>query len=225
MASYKDITGTRSGLIVAVSFHSMVPNGKTKTALWTCECDCGRAALKKGYQITAGMIRSCGCLHERGNPHRKVKHGHGRRYAQSPEYIAWNAMKNRCYNASHKDYGRYGGRGISVCDRWRSDFRSFLEDMGFKPSPEHTIDRVDNDGDYEPGNCRWATQDEQVNNRSVSVTIEGLTLREIAAAAGLTYACIHGRYYNGARTIADLTVPPNENHLWDSNGRAKDSRP
>lgn len=214
MPSFKDITGTRSGKLRVVSFHSMVPHGPRRTALWTCQCDCGTTLQKKGYLITAGMVASCGCI---GTGH--VKHGHARKGLTSPEYNSWAGIKNRCTHPSHKDYPHYGGRGIDMCNRWRESFEAFLQDMGRRPGPGYTIDRIDNDGHYEPGNCRWADHAEQVSNRSISVKIDGKTLRQIAADSGLSYSLVHGRYYSGARTVADLTAPPNPNHLWRNNGR------
>ena len=91
----------------------------------------------------------------------RVLHGH----AGKPEYIAWCAMRKRCSNPGHPAYKHYGARGISVCDRWESDFPAFLADMGERTSPKHSLDRIDNDGNYEPGNCRWATKAEQMANR------------------------------------------------------------
>lgn len=96
------------------------------------------------------------------------RHGHAARnpLARSPEYRAWDAMKSRCYNPKARGYAGYGGRGIAVCDRWRYSFENFLADMGERPSPEHSLDRIDNDGNYEPGNVRWATRSEQQRNRT-----------------------------------------------------------
>ena len=97
---------------------------------------------------------------------------------KTPEYDAWDGMKQRCFNPNHKRYSDWGGRGITVCDRWKNSFENFLADMGSKPTAKHSIDRIDNDGDYCPGNCRWATKAEQENNKRNNrlITIEDVTL-------------------------------------------------
>ena len=101
------------------------------------------------------------------NKKKQVKHGHSRRGRVSSEYMAWRAMRQRCQNPNNDRYHRYGSRGIKVCERWQS-FQNFLTDMGEKPSTDLTLERMDNDGNYEPGNCKWATQKEQAGNRQAS---------------------------------------------------------
>jgi len=97
---------------------------------------------------------------------------------KTPEYRSWGNMKNRCFNPNEKRYSDYGGRGITVCDRWKNSFENFLADMGLKPTPKHSLDRIDNDGDYQKDNCKWSTHVEQQNNRSSNrfITIEDVTL-------------------------------------------------
>jgi len=125
-----------------------------------------------------GKTRSCGCRIIQvltANGYAMRQHGESKSVgrAASPEYRTWDGMKERCRNPNHKAYANYGGRGISVCERWL-DFESFLLDMGRRPSPTHSIDRINNDGNYEPGNCRWATRDEQ--NRNQRRRTKGLSL-------------------------------------------------
>lgn len=140
---------------------------------------------------------------------------HGR--TKTPLWRAYFAMKGRCYQTIHKDYPNYGGRGIVVCDRWlfgagdKTGIELFMEDMGERPTAEHTLDRINTNGNYEPSNCRWATRQEQVNNRRCTIWVEGFTLRDIADANGLQFGCVKGRYYQeGARTVAQLGRPSRE---------------
>jgi len=129
---------------------------------WHCLCDCGKSTIASTGSLRSGHPKSCGCASLEVN----VKHGYGRRgERRTPEYGTWQGMLNRCRNPKCKSYSYYGGRGITVCDRWRESFQAFLEDMGSKPSPTHSIDRIDNEGNYEPGNCRWATKAEQNRNQ------------------------------------------------------------
>lgn len=123
----------------------------------------------------------------------RTKHGYSRKGKVAPEWTAWSSMRNRCFNKKHKSYFRYGGRGISVCGRWLGEngFANFIADMGNKPSPKHTLDRFpNNDGNYEPSNCRWATPKEQCNNRSNNVILtrngESLTVSQWANRFNIT---------------------------------------
>lgn len=118
---------------------------------------------------------------------RKMIHGHSQRGAMSPEYRVWASMINRCNNPKNKRFADYGGRGIQVCDAWRNDFRIFLADMGSRPSPQHTINRIDNSLGYFPVNCHWATSQEQMSNRRNNV-IPGTTLKKECEKRGVNFS-------------------------------------
>ena len=149
-----------------------VGNGKKKRAWW-CKCGCGKVFSIRANSLLSGNSKSCGCT--RGG---EVKHGGSRRGKRFPEYNVWSLMIKRCHAAGSTDFNNYGGRGIKVCRRWINSFDKFLKDVGRRPSSKHTLDRLNNDGDYEPANCRWATRTEQARNKRNNhlITFGGKTM-------------------------------------------------
>lgn len=189
--------GQRFGKLIVSSVAGLVA---------TCRCECGSDHATRTYLLVGGKTRSCGCL--------TLKHGHGRSGLRSGTYSSWMSMISRCSNPRAPGFEMWGGRGITVCDRWLS-FDAFLADMGERPGG-HSIDRIDNDGNYEPGNCRWATAKEQSRNQRttklsesdvrdlVSGSLASLSNADAARALGVSY----GHVWNIRRGNAwsDITL-------------------
>lgn len=143
-------------------------NNKGHKAQWICQCDCGNTKLSKVVSsvLVSGGTKSCGCLMKEINS-KKAPHGYTRNSnLKKRGYNTWTGMNNRCTNKNDSRYIRYGGRGITVCERWKKSFNNFMQDVGPRPSLKHSLDRINNNGNYEPGNVRWATAEEQRNNCS-----------------------------------------------------------
>jgi hypothetical protein len=140
---------------------------------WVCRCDCGREAIRDGRSLRHGHQPSCGCRKITALRERFITHGctRGPNGQLTPEYQAWRGMKTRCLNPNHHKFPGYGGRGIRICDEWLADFAAFLRHIGPRPSPEMSVDRIDVNGHYEPGNVRWATPAQQRANRRDSSSL------------------------------------------------------
>jgi hypothetical protein len=150
-----DLSGMKVGYLTVIGRSSQ--RSKYGHRLYDCVCACGNSCIVTASKLSHKTQISCGCK-------QGTNHGFNQT-SYTPEYRVWCNMKTRCYNTNSKDYARYGARGIIVCERWRTSFANFYTDMGPRPSEWHSLDRIDNDGNYEPSNCRWATVEQQTANR------------------------------------------------------------
>lgn len=206
--------GDRFGRLTVVSPAEYTLNGRR----WNCRCDCGSERVVLGHSLRRGATTSCGCYQrersaqvclERNRLRNPTVVTHGR--SKTPEYRAWQKMKERCLKPSDKRYADYGGRGISVCPEWHSDFAAFYASVGTRPSPRHSLDRIDNDKGYEPGNCRWALPREQMTNRRmtrfVEVDGEEVPLADLAKRHGIPANTLRFRIVKGWDVDRAVTTP------------------
>lgn len=189
---YIDLTGQRFHKLTVLSVAKKPANLKNRCTYWECACDCGNVFITQGSSLRSQSTKSCGC---NAGKH-SITHG----MTKSPEFACWSAMLDRCKNPNHQSYKNYGGRGINVCDEW-SDFITFFSDMGLRPSKIHQIDRIDNNGDYCPENCRWVTQKENLNNKRNNHMVEydgkRFTVSEVASSLGLSHSLVTYRARKG----------------------------
>ncbi len=207
----EDLTGRRYGRLVVL--HRFT--GPASDVKWVCQCDCGKTTNTFRTSLKKGTSQSCGCLRNEQSSERAkrskfhLKHG----MTKTPEYGIWCAMRNRCNNPKVDRYPVYGGRGIKVCERW-SNFENFIADMGLRPSGKHSIDRRDNDGDYEPSNCYWATPEQQTYNKSTTLRFDykgqRLTVKEASEKTGISRGTLMGRYQRGWTTAKIIETPKRE---------------
>lgn len=190
--TFEDLSGRRFGRLVAIR-----PVGRRvgrSNMNWECACDCGNVSSVSSSDLKSLHIQSCGCLRIERTREASITHG----MRHTVEYHIWCCMKARCHNKHDSGYHNYGGRGITVCGRWKDSFVNFYNDMGPKPKGM-SLDRINNDGNYEPGNCRWATIREQANNTRVNrfVTVGEVTktVAEWARLLGINYHTLYSRLY------------------------------
>lgn len=202
-----NIAGRRYGRLIALEYMGR-KNGRT---LWRCQCDCGNETITGYSNLINGITRSCGCLN---NEMRLINSANRRKciskdflplgdLRQHPLFSTWSSMITRCYNPKRKNYVDYGGRGIKVCDEWQGDcgFENFIKDMGNRPSPKHSIDRIDVNGDYTPENCRWATSHEQSSNRTdnsyLFINKKKIIAKTLSDIIGMNYSTIAHQIQKG----------------------------
>lgn len=205
MTKMKDIAGMRFGRLLVKERDGYARSGRQPT--WRCVCDCGEVAYVTSTRLNKGETKSCGCLRrDVSSAFRKSKTTHGMR--NTPEYRTWTSMRERCRNPNSKSWTHYGGRGISVCKEWDT-FEQFFADMGPRP-PKHSLDRIDNNDGYHRENCRWATKEQQCNNKRNNrlVTFDGrkLSVAQWAREIGVTKVALSERLQRHPVEIA-LTMP------------------
>ena len=205
--NFKDLTGKRFGRLVVLEFAGYY---REKWSTWNCVCDCGNRVVVRGMYLNSGATKSCGCLANELTSKRHKTHGK----SGTPFYLLYRNVWSRCYNPRNKVYADYGGRGIQMCERWLGPkgFENFLADMGQRPTPQHTIERNDNDGPYSPENCRWATRKEQArnkrNNRTLTFNGETLTTSGWSDKTGLPAKTIYYRAFVRKWSVSDALTRP-----------------
>lgn len=202
----KDLSGTRFNRLTVTRLVSANMKRARREYRYLCICDCGNEFETTAAALKLGVSKSCGCLKGELITQKKLRHA----ASGTLSYKVWGAIKRRCFNYKDAAYERYGGRGITMCKRWSESYEAFIEDMGHRPSANHSIDRIDNEGNYEPGNCRWATSKEQGRNtrRTIFITIgERKSLAEWCEVYGIKSATVRSRIKKGWPAERAVTTP------------------
>ena len=208
---FEDLSGKKFDRLTVIGLSDKKSGRKS---YWVCQCECGNKKLVRSDKLLGGLIRSCGCLKKEQDKINlgKTTHGDTPVGAHKRLWQTWQGMKQRTSNPNNKSYQRYCGRGITVCEEWRESYIAF-RDWALKNGYDDslTIDRIDNNGNYEPSNCRWVTPKEQCNNRRSNVLIEwnGKTknIQQWADETGLPYKVLHDRYHRYGKTPPELFKP------------------
>lgn len=182
---FRELTGAVFSKLTVVELLGKRPS--KHGTYWACICECGTLTHVTRACLMRGTTTSCGCEHKRVARENRTKHGRSR----SNEYRIWAGIKTRCFNVNAHDYSRYGGRGITMCNRWADSFENFFNDMGERPSLKHSVERLNNEKGYNPNNCIWATKKVQANNTSMVVFIEHngerLSMKQLCEKLKLDY--------------------------------------
>lgn len=202
MSKLIDIVGEKYNMLTVVE---RLPNDNSGSTVWLCKCDCGNYTKVRGKNLKNGAVKSCGCL-------KQISHTKTHGKSKTRIYNTWASMKSRCLNPNDNSYFRYGGRGICVCEEWINSFESFYDwsmENGYTDSM--TIERKDNDGNYCPENCRWATQKEQCRNRRTNAVFEYMgekhILTEWCEILNLEYKFVHNRIRHGWSFERAISTP------------------
>lgn len=210
MCRLQDLTGQKFGRLTVLK---RVGSAKGYRPAWLCKCDCGNEKVVTSGAMKSGNTVSCGCFLKERTLQTHTTHG----MSKTRTYKCWFYMIKRCTKPKSKDYSSYGGRGIRVCDHWLRSFERFLEDMGECPE-NGSIDRIDNNGNYTPENCRWASQQQQCNNRRNSVRLsyqeECLTVAQWAERLQIGYTTLMGRLKRGWTVERTLSTPVKTSPRW-----------